>query len=168
MKVAEDCASMSRAIRLQVGSVVVKDNNIISFSWNGMPSGWDNNCEQIEWCGNGGDWGDIDDIQAAYPFKGMRLADSGTEIPDTYRLKSNPEVLHAEMNALMKLAKTSGSGNGACIFVTHSPCLECAKGIYQAGITEVYFKEEYRSSDGINFLKKCNIQVEQINGSVSI
>jgi dCMP deaminase len=60
----------------------------------------------------------------------------------------------------MKLAKTSGEAKGATIFITHAPCIECAKMIYQAGIVEVYYGEVYRSFDGISFLEKCNIPVK--------
>ncbi len=74
-------------------------------------------------------------------------------------LKTKPEVLHAEMNALMKLARSHESGNGADLFITHSPCMECAKGIYQAGINRVYYGTQYRSSQGIDFLKQCMIEV---------
>ena len=63
----------------------------------------------------------------------------------------------------MKLAKSNDSGNQACMFVTHSPCLECAKGIYQAGINEVYYQHDYRSTDGLDFLKKCGIKIEKID-----
>jgi dCMP deaminase len=76
--------------------------------------------------------------------------------------KSKPEVLHAETNAIAKLAKSSESGECAAIFITHSPCLNCAKMIYQAGISEVYYRNEYRCTDGIEFLKKCEIIVEKI------
>lgn len=71
------------------------------------------------------------------------------------------EVLHAESNALSKIAKSPISSEGASLFVTLSPCLHCAKMIHQAGIKEVYYKEEYRITDGIEFLKKCGIIVEQ-------
>jgi dCMP deaminase len=74
-------------------------------------------------------------------------------------LKTKPEVLHAEMNALMKLARSHESGNGADLFITHSPCMECAKGIYQAGINRVYYGRQYRSREGIDFLKQCLIEV---------
>jgi dCMP deaminase len=66
------------------------------------------------------------------------------------------------MNSLMKLAKSNESGNQASMFVTHAPCIECAKGIYQAGIKEVFYRSDYRSSDGVEFLKKCNISVEKL------
>lgn len=77
-------------------------------------------------------------------------------------LQTKPEVLHAEMNALMKLAKSTESGNQASLFVTHAPCIECAKGIYQAGIREVFYMYDYRSDDGLRFLKKSNITVEKL------
>lgn len=131
--IAEECAKMSRAVRLQVGSVIVKNDNIISFSWNGMPSGWDNCCED-----------EIDD-------------DGGSSV-----LKTKPEVLHAESNAISKLAKCSESGNGATMFITHAPCIECAKLIYQSGIATVYYKNDYRSTQGIEFLTKSNIEVVKV------
>jgi len=130
MDIADRVSQMSYARRLQVGAVIVKEGRIISMGWNGMPSGWDNNCE-------------------------ITLAD-GT-------LKSKPQVLHAEMNSLMKLAKSNESGDQASIYVTHSPCIECAKGIHQAGILKVFYNEKYRSDDGIKFLQKCKIHIEQIS-----
>jgi dCMP deaminase len=77
-------------------------------------------------------------------------------------LKTRPEVLHSEQNSLMKLARSHESALGATLFITHSPCINCAKMIYQAGISTVYYSIEYRSADGIEFLKKCNIPVHQV------
>jgi dCMP deaminase len=76
-------------------------------------------------------------------------------------LKTKPEVLHSEMNALMKVAQSTESSAGATLFCTHAPCMDCAKAIYQAGISTVYYKETYRSEDGLNFLKKSGINVHQ-------
>ena len=78
-------------------------------------------------------------------------------------LVTKPEVLHAESNAIAKVAKDSGGANGSALFVTLSPCIECAKLIYQSGIKEVYYSEEYRLLDGVEFLKKCGIKVEKID-----
>ena len=78
-------------------------------------------------------------------------------------LKTKSEVLHAEMNAVSKLAKSSESGDGASIFITHAPCIDCAKMIYQSGIKEVYYSTEYRDTSGVEFLKKCKVKVEQVN-----
>lgn len=147
MDVAERFAQLSSAIRLKVGAIVVKDDRIISIGYNGMPSGWNNECETIEslppWANS------VDDVLEA-------------DRPVYIRYKTKPEVLHAEMNALMKLAKSNESGNNASIFITHSPCIDCAKGIYQSGIATVYYKENYRSTQGIDFLQKSGVEVIKV------
>ena len=79
-----------------------------------------------------------------------------------YRLKTKPEVLHAESNAIAKLARSINSGNGADIFITHAPCLDCAKLVYQAGIKRVYFSTAYRDDSGVKFLEKSGVEVNQI------
>ena len=76
--------------------------------------------------------------------------------------KTKPEVLHAEANALTKLAKSTESGSGAVMFCTHSPCIECAKLIFQSGIATVHYKNEYRSNAGIDFLKYSGVIVEKL------
>ena len=133
MKTAEIFAELSHARRLHVGAIVVKDDRIISIGYNGMPAGWDNDCE--------------DTIQHS---------------DDTVTLKSKPEVLHAETNAIAKLAKSTESGDGAVLFVTHSPCLDCAKLIFQSGIRSVFYRNSYRSTDGTTFLERSGVTVEQV------
>ena len=134
MKTAEVFAELSSARRLHVGAIIVKDDRIISIGYNGMPSGWDNNCEdELKWP-NG----------------------------DIKFLTTKPEVLHAETNAIAKLAKSTESGSGATLFVTHAPCLDCAKLVYQSGINSVYYRNSYRSEDGIHFLEKAGVQVEKM------
>lgn len=162
MKIAENCAEMSRAVRLKVGCVIVKNENIISFSWNGTPAGWDNNCENIEWCSGGG-WLSPEEIEEGWPYEGEYTDIKGNVMQGRYRLKTKPEVLHAERNSLDKLAKNGNSGGkDASLFSTHAPCLECAKSIYGAGIKEVFYSNDYRSEEGIYFLKKCGIKVEKL------
>ena len=79
-------------------------------------------------------------------------------------LVTKPEVLHAESNALSKLAKSTISSEGADMFLTHSPCFACSRMIYQAGIRNIYYIEEYRIKDGVEFLEKCDgINVHKIN-----
>jgi dCMP deaminase len=70
--------------------------------------------------------------------------------------------MHAERNALDKLGRSHESGEGAYMFITHAPCLECAKSIFGSGIKEVFYSTEYRSLDGLNFLKRCNIKVTKV------
>jgi dCMP deaminase len=162
MAFAQQCAQMSRARRLQVGAVIVKDDNIISFSWNGTPAGWDNNCEDVEWCSGGG-WLSPEEIQEGWPYEGAYTDSAGNVMSGRYRLRTKPEVLHAERNALDKLAKKGNTGGaGATLYCTHAPCLECAKSIYGAGINNLYYSSDYRSEDGIYFLKKCGINVTKL------
>lgn len=161
MDVARRFANLSYARRLHVGAIVVKDDRIISIGYNGTPAGWDNDCEDVEWSSAGG-WLSYEEIKERWPYTGTYTDADGNEIEGRYRLITKPVVLHAEMNCLMKLAKSNESGNHASMFITHSPCLECAKGIHQAGISEVYYGEDYRSEDGVYFLKKCGIKVEKL------
>ena len=146
MDTAERFAQLSSSRRLHVGAVVVKDNRIISIGYNGMPSGWDNNCE--------------DEIREESEY----IIDMGgpTHTMGTIRWKTKPEVLHAESNAIAKLAKSTESGDGASMFITCSPCIECAKMIFQSGIKEVFYSENYSDDAGVVFLNKCGITVKQI------
>jgi len=136
MDTAERFAQLSSAKRLQVGAVVVKDERIISIGYNGMPSGWSNECEDLV---------------------------HGTD--DTVYLKTKDEVIHAEANAIIKLAKSGDRGNGADLFCTHAPCIHCAKLIYGAGIKKVYYRETYRDDLGLQFLERCGIVIEKTNQS---
>ena len=77
--------------------------------------------------------------------------------------KTKPEVLHAETNAIAKVARSTSSTDGASLFVTHAPCIDCAKLIHQSGIENVYYKNEYRSTEGVDFLEKCIIMVEKLS-----
>lgn len=160
-------AELSHAQRRHVGAVIVKDDTVISYGYNGMPAGWDNNCEDKEWMGDAGGWLNPDEIEERWPFEGEYYDSSGYAMKGRYRLKTKPEVLHAESNAIAKLAKSHNSGVGADIFVTTAPCLECAKLIYQSGIKRVWFRDQYRSDVGIEFLEKSGVQVEKVMDSTS-
>ena len=159
MKTAKVFSELSHARRLQVGAVIVKDNAVISYGYNGMPAGWDNNCENKVYDPGAGGWLDPDEFDEKYPFEEWH-EEAGRNV--RYGLKTKPEVLHAESNAIAKLAKSSNSGSGADLFVTHMPCLDCAKLIYQSGISRVYYNKNYRDDAGIDFLKKSGVEVEQL------
>jgi dCMP deaminase len=133
--IAEETAKLSNAKKLQVGCVIVKDNRILSIGYNGTPSGWSNECEFV--------------------------IDTGTNI----YYETKPEVLHAERNALDKIAKSTESSEGADLFVTHTPCIECAKSIYNTGIKQVYYINEYDGTvgSGIKFLEKAGIEICQVS-----
>jgi len=125
-------AKMSRAKRAQVGALLVKDNNILSYGYNGTPSGFDNNCE--------------------HNINGQ--------------LVTRPEVIHAESNALMKVAKSTLSSNGATMYLTMSPCYECSKLMIQAGVKKVVFPHYYRDVSPITFLEQMNIEVIKYEGAI--
>lgn len=143
MKVAETFAELSSARRLHVGAIIVKDDRIISIGYNGMPSGWDNDCEDL----------------VVYR-KEIEPGIFNNEYKHEWKTK--PEVLHAETNAIAKLAKSTESGNGSTLFVTHAPCMDCAKLVYQSGISSVYYRNTYRSEDGINFLNAAGVNVNRV------
>lgn len=164
MKTAEVFAGLSHARRLHVGAIVVKDDRIISIGYNGMPAGWDNNCEDKDYMSvDAGGWLDPAEIEERWPFQEEEHGPY-YEYNRRYALKTKPEVLHAETNAIAKLAKSTESGAGATMFITHSPCLDCAKLIYQSGINGVFYRDDYRSTDGIDFLKKSGVTVEKLDG----
>ncbi len=163
MKTAETFAELSHARRLHVGTIVVKDDRIISIGYNGMPAGWDNNCEDIDLMDRAaGGWLSPEEIEEQWPFEG-KFWINGEEIDTRYRLVTKPEVLHAETNAIAKLAKSNESGLGATMFITHAPCLDCAKLIYQSGISNVLYRDAYRDTSGITFLEKSGVLVEKID-----
>ena len=122
INIAKETSTLSHCVRSKVGAVLVKDGNIISFGYNGTPSGMDNTCEE-------------DDV-------------------------TFPHVIHAEVNAILKAAKTGNAVDGSTLYLTLSPCLDCSKLILQSGIKKVVYLNEYRNPQGINFLKQF-IEVEQ-------
>lgn len=135
MNVAELTSKLSHAKRLQVGAVIVKGNKILATGYNGMPSGWDNKCE--------------DEITVF--INGL----------DEKELRTKPEVLHAESNALMKVSASTESSQDSTLFCTHAPCIDCAKLIFQSGINSVYYRNQYRNNIGIEFLEKSGVNVTQ-------
>ncbi len=159
MQTAATFAELSHAKRLHVGAIVVKDDRIISIGYNGMPAGWDNNCEDIKWDAGAGGWLSPEEFDEQYPYEAWH-EEAGRNV--RYGLKTKPEVLHAETNAIAKLARSNESGLGADIFITHAPCLDCAKLIYQSGISRVWYGAQYRDSAGVDFLKKSGITVERL------
>jgi len=154
MKAAEVYAELSTARRLQVGCVIVKDNTIIGIGYNGMPSGWDNDCEEILY---------VLKDECYYTEKQMKENGYNETSHGWSKMRSKREVLHAETNAIAKVARSTNSTEDAALFVTHAPCLDCAKIIHQAGITEVYYKNTYRTEEGIYFLDKCGIRVHKVD-----
>lgn len=139
MQMAEVWAKRSKANRKQVGALIVKDDQVTSDGYNGMPAG------------------EVDDVCEFWdkPENFFGLGGDADLV-----LKTKPEVLHAESNALTKLSKNGGTGSaGADLYVTMSPCFECSKLIKQAGIKRVFYREKYRDTTGIDFLVKRGVEV---------
>lgn len=131
LDMAERFAQLSYAKRLKVGAIVVKDNRVISIGYNGTPAGWDNNCEELV----------------------HRIAEEPI-------LQTKKEVIHAEANAIGKLARDGESGLDSTMFCTHAPCIDCAKQIHSAGIRKVFYRTAYRNTEGVDFLEKCGVRTE--------
>ena len=135
LKMADEWAQLSKAKRRKVGCLIVRDGQIISDGYNGTPAGFDNNCE----------------------FVNEGFLDRAEN-----KLQTKPEVLHAESNALMKLAKSTNSSKDSTIYLTMSPCFDCAKLIIQAGVIRVVYSEKYRNQEGIKFLRSNNVIAERV------
>ena len=127
IKMAQTWANLSHANRKKVGALIVKNNTIISDGYNGTPSGFENECEIA-----------INNEDGSFR---------------EYQTKWY--VLHAESNALAKVAKSTQSSEGSTLYVTYSPCTECSKLILQSGIKRVVYLEEYRDVSGLDFLRKA-------------
>jgi dCMP deaminase len=162
LDVAQRYAELSKAQRLKVGAIVVKNDRIISIGYNGTAPGDDNNCEDIQWMPRDtGGWLNPDEIYQMYPLVG--------EHPEYgqwhYRLKTRDNVIHAEENAIAKLARSHESGEGATLFITHAPCQQCSKLILQSGIIEVWYARPYRSDDGIKYLRTHGVSCHEYRES---
>ena len=166
MKVAELTSTLSYAKRLQVGAVIVNGNKILATGYNGMPSGWDNNCESFEYMsGDAGGWLDPEEIYERWPFVEDDI-DPDLGYARRYRLKTKDEVLHAETNAIAKVSASTESSDGATMFCTHAPCINCAKLIYQSGINSLYYRNTYRDTSGIKFLESSGVSVTKYETQV--
>ena len=154
MQNAYQFAELSYANRRKVGCVIVKDKQVISFGYNGTPHGFDNECEEASI------------VYYENPDIAVDLMEQGYECDNgvchKHGATTKPEVLHAESNAIMKVAKSTMSCDGAELYTTTCPCFGCAKLIIQAGISKVYYTETYRDMGGIALLTKAGIIVEQI------
>ena len=132
MDIAETVAKQSYATRLKVGAVAVNDNRILSIGYNGTPPGWDNVCEHT-------------------------VADGPVST-----LVTKPEVIHAEENCILKMARDGQAAKGSDLFITHNPCHICAKMIITAGIKKVWWRNHYRDDAGLDMLTKAKVELERI------
>jgi len=150
MAIAEAVASTSSAIRLKVGAVAVKGNMVIGTGYNGLASGIDGACENKIYMKGAGAWLDPSLIEKEYPY---------TFNGERYKLETRPEVHHAEKNLIINLAKSTESSNGCSIFLTHSCCADCSRMLLDAGIEKLYYRNDYRSDEGLKYLKSNSVEV---------
>ena len=136
MSIAFLTASMSKARRLQVGAVFARDNRPLCTGWNGVLEGLsDDSCEEL------------------------------ISTQDGLIYKTKPTVIHAEMNALRFMAKAGISTAGATLYITHAPCTNCAKHLAGIGLSRIVYARDYRSTEGIDFLKTIpTIEIYQCKG----
>lgn len=157
MQMAYQTAKLSYAERRRVGCIIVKDEQIVSFGYNGTPHGFDNQCEET--LVETQNYENPDDALYLVEEHGY-TCENGCCTKETQTTKR--EVLHAESNAITKLAKSTMTSNGADLYTTTAPCFDCAKLIIQAGIKRVYFAEDYRDMSGVALLKKAGIVVNEV------
>lgn len=153
LEMCKSWSKLSRARRMKVGCLIVKGNQIISDGFNGMPSGFPNDCEN--YTPPKGEW-----VPRVDEMKSDFLELHPAKVGPTY-----PEVLHAEANAITKLAKSTQSSDGATLYCTLSPCLDCAKLIIQAGIKRIVFSQEYDTvpfQPIAEFLYKAGVKIDMI------
>lgn len=153
MQIAYQTAKLSYANRRKVGCIIVKDEQIVSFGYNGTPHGFENDCEEVQTR-----YYDNPDHASILIDKGYTCDDEGC----CSKIVTKQEVLHAESNAITKLAKSTMTSNGAALYTTTAPCFDCSKLIIQAGIEKVFYSESYRDMSGVELLKKANIPVEEV------
>lgn len=135
MQMAKAIAINSKAIRKKVGACLVTKHGIVIPAYNGTPSGMDNNCEE----------------------------DKGyDELTQSQILVTKPEVLHAELNCILKAAKEGVSVVDSVVYITLSPCVTCAAMMVQSGVKRVVFDQQYRDDAGIILLKTAGVAVEQL------
>ena len=153
LKMAFIWATNSKATRLKVGALLVKNNAIISDGYNGTPSGFSNCCERPV-----DEHGNITEDE----FRGLDELNRFVESFGKDSVKTKPQVLHAESNAITKIARSTASSDGATMYITHAPCFQCSKLIIQSGIKEVVYANDYRDKSGINLLRKAGIIVTHV------
>lgn len=153
INIAKEVATLSHCVRSKVGAVLVKDGNIISFGYNGTPSGIDNCCEVRSYMdAESAAYMNPEWIELTWPLK--------DEDGHRYKLQTKSTVIHAESNAILKAAKSGYAVEGSTLYLTLSPCLDCCKLVLQSGVTRVLYLNNYRNLEGVEFLKQF-IKVEQ-------
>ena len=155
MAIAEETAKLSHARELKVGAIAITTDDDILYSYNGTLPGDDNVCE------------DVIDTAVDIEVRGITSIETknwfwNSKLGLWEKLRTKSTLLHAEENLLLKFAKSKTSSSGATIFVTHSPCIACARKLVMAGIVAVYFREEFKSREGLDLLAERGIYTRRV------
>lgn len=155
MNIAKLSAEMSYSNKLKVGAIIVKNNHIISYSWNGTPQNWENTTENKVYM----------DIDAGGILSPQEIVEYWPlqDAIGRYKYITKPEVLHAEEHAILKLAKNGKAGKNSTIFTTHFPCIKCAKMVHNCGIKKIYYIHDYIDQESIKYLAKTDIRIIKLN-----
>ena len=146
INIAKEVSTLSHCVRSKVGAVLVKEGNVISFGYNGTPSGMDNCCEDKKHLvKEAAEKLEFEQIKSEWPY---------VDSEGHYKLITKMETIHAEVNAILKAAKNGVSVDGSTLYLTLSPCLDCSKLILQAGVKRVVYLDMYRNMNGPNFLSQ--------------
>lgn len=149
LDIASTVAQSSYAVRSKVGCVIVKDDRILSIGYNGNLQGAKSNVLEDKIY-----YHEETNLGNTYPYEDKNGA---------YRLVTKPDTLHAECNAILKLARDGQPAKGADMFLTLSPCRVCSTFIITTGINKVYYREQYRDTSGIDVLKEYGVETELFN-----
>ncbi len=144
MQMARSLASLSKAKRKQVGCLIVTPENVMLGSYNGTPSGWDNECEYEEW-----------KLSHAILGETAQLVKTGELI--TYE-----HVVHAEVNAIAHAARQGVSLKNSTAYITLCPCIRCCATVASSGIVRVVYDEDYRDMRGVDLLRKNGVEVVKL------
>lgn len=153
MDIARVLANTSSGVRLKVGAVLVRDNNILSTGYNALPAAIDGPLEDKVYSDGAGAWLDVETFHETFPYQ---------DETGYYKLVTKREVRHAEKSVLMNLCKTNESAVGATLFVTAGCCKLCSIDILDAGIKEVFYKDEFRDSSGLDYLREHGVRVVKL------
>lgn len=127
-------ASLSKAVRAKVGAVLVTQQGVCLTGFNGTPIGLDNTCEELKF----------------------------NTITGEHEPYTKPDVLHAELNCLMKSSREGVSVIGGTIYISLSPCIQCSAMLIQAGIKRVVYLQNYRCQKGLDLLRQAGIIVDKL------
>lgn len=162
MQTALTHAMLSKAVRAQVGAVLVTSHGVTLTGYNGTAKGSDNECETKVWMIES-EQRDLHPelINKIYPHYGQREDEYGYMVNSRYNLITKPEVIHAELNCILKAAREGVSCIDSTVYVTLAPCVQCSAMMVQAGVKRLVYKTPYRDASGLNLLEGSGVRIQQ-------